>query len=246
MASLKNIFGLIGLLFLSFSLLAQGGKKKKKVDENMTFGIRASGNITSLLFSNQEFDFDLDGRQYNIDPNLGTSYGAQIRVGLGTILSMQVGLGYITRVYETSVFDGQQDFGGPIRLVSFEFPVTGIVYVPMNERFFLNASFGAAAEFYPSDNETVHGRLRTLNLRFDRVLPKLIAATGVEYRTEYSGYWYLGVSYHRVLNTISLMQLAYEENSITAPPVSTELVGHYFGIDLVYFFSPTSKPSTVE
>ncbi|NNM16585.1 MAG: hypothetical protein HKO56_08005, partial [Bacteroidia bacterium] len=65
---------------------------------------------------------------------------------------------------------------------------------------------------------------------------------GWEYRTDKSGWIYLGASYHRPFDHIYLSQVAYDDG-IEDTIASTTLDGSYFTVDLRYFFDaePTTK-----
>ncbi len=99
----------------------------------------------------------------------------------------------------------------------------------------MNASLGIAADMFASNIATSGYYFQTYSLRKSVINPGVIANIGWEYRTEKSGYFYLGASYHNPFSAIYLSRLEYDYNN-KDEIVETSLLGTYFTLDLRYFF----------
>jgi hypothetical protein len=64
----------------------------------------------------------------------------------------------------------------------------------------------------------------------------VIAGLGWEYRTEKSGYFYLGASYHRPFDYIFYSYLLYPDKEKPTSETGSELQGNYLSFDIRYFF----------
>ena len=88
--------------------------------------------------------------------------------------------------------------------------------------------FASAVQIY----DTVFNQVSLRN----RVMQgAVIANLGWEWRTEKSGYNYIGASYHRPFNFIYLSRTQYYGTDPDAG-ASIELLGNYLTLDLRYFF----------
>ena len=70
---------------------------------------------------------------------------------------------------------------------------------------------------------------------YDWIIPSLIANIGWEYRTDKSGYIYLGASYHRPFSHMAKEVILYNGNS-RFERVELNLSGNYITVDIRYFF----------
>ena len=64
----------------------------------------------------------------------------------------------------------------------------------------------------------------------------VVGNLGVEYRTEKSGTFYLGATFHRPFNDMALAEFTYYGPNFFPYSLSTMLDGSYLTVDLRYYF----------
>lgn len=175
--------------------------------------------------------------EYGIDPQMAYSFGMVIRRGFTKYLSFETGINYVTRNYNYSVFDAERqiDIQNSFRIIGYEIPTLGLVYVKLGEQIYMNGAFGLSFDVFPSDIGSGDTLFSVLAARNSWLQTALLANTGWEYRTEKNGYFYLGFSYHRPFTFMSRLQFSYDTPA-AVERVQTDLLGNYFTVDFRYFF----------
>jgi hypothetical protein len=64
----------------------------------------------------------------------------------------------------------------------------------------------------------------------------VVGNVGVEYRSERSGYFYLGATYHRPFNEMATADLTWYDAIFFPTTLRTALDGSYLTLDVRYFF----------
>src|SRR5207247_1369 len=106
---------------------------------------------------------------------------------------------------------------------------------------FINNTIGVSADFFPSDvstpkrQDTMRPVFQQLTARKRWLLPALNFGTGYEYRSKKNGSFCAGFSYHRMLSTMAYSRFNYRY-PISSTSFVRPLPGHYFSLDLKYFF----------
>mgnify|MGYP002634726831 CR=1 FL=1 len=185
---------------------------------------------------------------FTLNQRLGMSFGGVIRKGYTDWFSLETGINYTNRNFEArsaSQMNGKTDstrFG----IVGYEIPVKGLVFVKLSDEIFMDVAFGLALDMFPSDVKSTGESFTFSQTSFRNswsknapILPwlntGLVANVGFEYRTDHSGYWYIGASYHRpfrpIYNTIFTV-----DNGVVNERTLLPLRGSYLTLDLKYFF----------
>ena len=99
----------------------------------------------------------------------------------------------------------------------------------------MNASMGVSADMYASNTQSRGTYHRTLTARKHTFQPAVLANLGWEYRTEKSGYLYLGASLHRPFSYELVTHIDYEGNG-KYEDLYQPLSGSYLTLDIRYFF----------
>ena len=100
----------------------------------------------------------------------------------------------------------------------------------------MDAALGSSIDLFPSDIYTSDSYFKHSSRRRNIISLSILSNLGFEYRTEKSGYFYLGASYHRPFNSIYTTKIKYE-NSYKNETITTKLSGNYLTIDFRYFFN---------
>jgi hypothetical protein len=168
----------------------------------------------------------------------GNAFGMSIRVGLTNTLSFETGIGQIKRSYtfgltnDTSGFSGS----GQVRYVGYEIPITGLAFIRLGERVWMNTALGFSLDMYPSDvrSDLENGQIYIFRRRW--VQMGVLGNIGVEYRTERSGSFYVGATFHRPFNDMAVAELTYLGPNFFPYSMRTVLDGSYLTLDLRYYF----------
>jgi hypothetical protein len=101
----------------------------------------------------------------------------------------------------------------------------------------MDVSLGLSLDFFPSDVQSSDEYFKHYGTRKSWLGESVLANLGYEYRTEKSGYFYIGASYHRPFNDIYYSTVAYyrDHNHYTSGQQFL-ISGNYLTLDLRYFF----------
>lgn len=184
---------------------------------------------------------DLEHLHFAVDLKGGIAYGMSVRVGITNTISLETGLGQIQRNYRYSTLNDTSGYAesGSIRYVGYELPITGLVYIRLGERSWMNTALGVSLDFYPSDVESVTTEGSIYIFRKNWAQAGMLGNLGVEYRTLKSGIFYLGATYHRPFNDMALADLGwtyYGPPTVRRFTTQTALSGTYLTVDLRYYF----------
>ena len=186
--------------------------------------------------------------RHQIDENAAYSAGAVLRFGITSRISLESGISYTKRNYRFRLTS--PDFPGTesgLSFINYEIPLTGMVFVRLGEKMYMNASAGIIFNLCPTggvvsyERDTIEFGIKEsswANMAFS-------ANFGFEYRTEKNGYFYLGTMYHRPFSPLASVHVSYRVSGTNdfveviqpAPDVS----GNYLSLDLRYFFHPGVK-----
>jgi hypothetical protein len=214
-----------------------------------TFGIQFKPIIPSELFNTGKQEIVQNNVAFTVTPQMGLSFGMVIRKGMTKNLSLESGINYLTRKFELTINDQDLNFNetSNFKLVNYEIPVSLLVYIRLTEFIYMNVSGGFSLDIYPSDLYTYSSNFQNDVLMYNWIRPSLIANIGWEYRTEKSGYFYLGASYHRPFSHMAKEIIWYNGNK-RDERVELNLSGNYITIDFRYFFheDPEKKKKKVK
>lgn len=222
----------LAFVFLLFpiALLAQEGLT--------TFGLQIKPLIPLDYFDplvELEYSEDLYG---SFELTGGRAFGMSVRAGITKSITLETGITQIRRRYEWSLNNDSTNFksGGVIRLTGYEIPVRGLIYIRLGERTYINNALGFSFDMYPSNVASTEVDAQAFIARSRWVQMAIEGNLGCEYRTQESGTFYAGLTYHRPFNTNSIGQLIWV-NSLGLPTSFQEdLIGTYLTLDLRYFF----------
>ena len=166
----------------------------------------------------------------------GFSGGLFIRHYFSNLVGLEGGINYIKRKYTLRIQD-ENTFSGTsyFRIIGYEIPVSAVFYVRVGEKLYAYGSLGPSLDMFASDILTFDEYFKHISVRKSVFQPAINANIGFEYRTEKSGSFYLGASYHRPFTYIYGDKTEYKYNGKEVSVYNT-LVGNYLTIDLRYFF----------
>lgn len=234
MACLRTIAMLLAGLWASLVVRAQLGVA--------TLGLQVKP-VLAVDYFDPEVVAEQEHLRFSVALQGGIAYGMSIRIGLTRTLSLETGLGQIQRGYRFSAVNDTSGFdrSGSFKYIGYEMPLAALVYLRLGERTWMNTAIGGSLDFYPSDAQTVLGTGEAGIYVFRRnwAQASVLGNIGFEYRTDRSGYFYLGATYHRPFADMAQADLTY---TYFGPPVvrrfnaQVPLSGTYLTIDLRYYF----------
>lgn len=170
----------------------------------------------------------------------GIAYGMSVRVGLTRIISIETGIGQIQRRYTFSLSNDTSGYheSGNVRYVGYEIPITVLAYIRTGERTYMNAALGFSADLYPSDVQSELDQGFVYLFRNNWVQPGVVGNLGWEYRTEKSGIFYIGATFHRPFGDMAIADLTFWDvrRNFLPYPMRGALNGGYLTADLRYYF----------
>jgi len=204
-----------------------------------TFGIQLKPIVPVEFFNAGKQKKTTKNIEYISEPKFGMSFGMVIRRGLTKNLSIETGLNFLKRNYDLMINDSDSSFSSSsnFSIVNYEIPILLLVYVQLGRNTFMNVAGGGSLDIYPTPLFVKDETFANAVNRTHWVQPSLLANIGWEYRTEKSGYIYLGASLHRPFTDIFTQYITYKGvNGDRLEEENFDLTGSYFTIDLRYFF----------
>jgi hypothetical protein len=214
-----------------------------------TFGIQYKPIIPNRFIGTYEQRFDTAQFFSSVRQKIGHSFGGVVRVGLTKNISLETGLNLTYRNFnlDFSVPDSGYVGEEQLRVVSYEIPVSCLIYIQLSKNLFINTSLGAAMTFFASDvrnTAPISGNEYFLQegVYRNKIQGALLANLGFEYRTKQKGYFYFGTSYHLPFSPIMTFAMSYEYAG-GKRLVIDNVLGSYLTLDFRYFFheSPDKK-----
>ncbi len=181
------------------------------------------------------------GIQYSESLNSGFNGGMVIRKSFTHLLSFETGISYVKRQYTINITDAGHSESSQFQIIGYEIPFSLLIYAQTGEKTFVNASMGVSPDMFASNVQTSGDNHRSFTERRSLVQAAILANLGWEYRTEESGYFYLGASFHGPLNPEFISNIYYKQNGYDLPGVAIPLSGNYLTVDFRYFFPPDKK-----
>lgn len=235
---MRRLIGLLTLisLFSSISLMAQ------RPTRLITGGIQFRPMLPVGFFNGAEQSSVVNDTTFTINQNFGYSAGGVIRFGFNDRFALETGISFVQRNFTLSAEEQSGGFNQELsyRIIGYELPIRGLVYVQLDRQWFMTATFGPVLDFFPSDVATANDYIQHETIRNSWIAVGLDANIGFEYRTKENGIFYLGGSFHRPFSNIYLSKIGAYQAQI--PETTIELFGDYLTVDLRYFFHADPEP----
>jgi hypothetical protein len=228
----------ISIILLVLSLGIANANAQKRV---LTVGLQVRPIIPITFINSDNQTYIGDTIEYSISPKFGYSAGVNIRYGITDRVSIETGIGFVQRNYGISMRSNHAERDTSFRIIGYEIPLMALVFIPLGKRFYMNASAGVQITAYPSDVKTGDSEFISFSDRTSLINGGGIANLGWEYRTEKSGYFYLGATYHLPFKYIYVtgVKLVSQANKTF---VLGKLNGSYLTLDIRYLFPEFPLP----
>lgn len=220
---------MLACLLLAATALAQRGVT--------TFGMQLKP-VVPFSFFDPLTNLERPSLKGTVELTGGYAFGMSIRVGVTNAISFETGIGQIRRNYAFSLLNDTSGYSATdrVRHTGYEIPLTGLVFIRLGERMWMNSAIGLSLDMYPSDVQRDVERGRIYLFRSNWAQFGVLGNMGVEYRTESKGSFYLGATYRRPFNDMALAELTYYGPSFFPYTMQSFLDGSYLTVDLRYYF----------
>ena len=206
------------------------------------FGLQARPIFPTRFIGEPTLSLSEGNFSTQINQRIGYSFGGTVRAGLTKSIALETGINFNQRHFsvDMSVPDSGVVASNDLTFINYDIPLNGLVYIQLSESFFMNASLGVALTYKPSNIGilTTPGGKHTFT-HTGRVNSKfgfeLNANVGFEYRTEKSGFFYIGGSGRVPFKPIFEMIAQYKYDGIKTT-LFGEVDGSFLSIDIKYFF----------
>ncbi len=223
----------VGWVLLVFLMLSHGAIAQEKV---ITAGFQFKPIFSSQFFSSGTDQASSGGINFKVAPSSGYCFGMVVRKGITNTISFETGINIVKRNFKIDITDSTGDHSSGFSVSDYEIPVLGLVFIQLSDRIFMDVALGLSMDFYPSDVRTYDTWYEHYSARNNWFSPSVLGNLGWEYRTEKSGYFYLGASYHRPFNSIYYSFVGAPDLQPGSPQTRLQLQGNYLTLDLRYFF----------
>jgi len=239
---LRNSFLLI-LLLIEFCSFSQKNRLPTYfgVQVRPILSTRAGGEeLNSLNINN--FDISLEQRP-------SYSFGAVVRTGITKLIAFETGINFIQRNYSInqSLNDTNVSANHNWSYINYEIPLNALVYIQLNQKYYMNSSLGGAIRFSPTDimkqvqTGGVHS-FESYGLYRNKIAFSINGNVGFEYRTEKKGFYYLGASISIPLSPIfDYYGVHAIQGNVETQSIHGEMQGRYISVDFRYFFPNIKK-----
>jgi len=173
---------------------------------------------------------------------IGYSFGGTVRAGITKLIAIETGINFTQRNFdiEMSVPDSNIYATNDLSFITYDIPVNALFYIRLAEKWYMNASLGASLTFKPTDvavttstgtpSSFIHAGFIRSKASFN-----LNANIGFEFRTEKSGFFYLGGSGTVPFSPLFDLGVLYKYDGVERN-LSGEVDGSFLSIDFKYFF----------
>lgn len=236
---------LVFFLFLAGSFSLFGQVKKQRVPSYFglqvkpIFPTRFIGSPVLEIRSGEGDDLFITS---SIRQKMGYSFGGTVRVGITKLIAFETGINFNQRNFdlEMAVPDSSIYGVNDLSFISYDIPVNALFYIRLAEKWYMNASLGAAVTFAPtsvkadSNPRGLHYFQHT-GLVESKVGLEMNANIGFEFRTEKSGFFYLGGSARVPIKPLFTFVADHKYKGYRTI-VYDDVDGSYLSIDFKYFF----------
>ena len=218
---------LFSFCFLLFAL-------RSFAQENIfTAGFQYKPIFPSSFFSTGTNMVSQNGIDFSVSQKFGYCAGMVLRRGFTKRFSFETGINYIKRNYALEITDATFTGKSNFTIIGYEIPLQGLIFIRLGQKLFMNSSAGLSWDMYPSNIATADSYFKHQSNRHSLFQCSVLANVGYEYRTQKSGYFYLGASYHLPFSYFYQSEIKYSPKNEIA---FIKLRGNYLTLDFRYFF----------
>jgi hypothetical protein len=207
-----------------------------------TFGLQYKPIVPNRFIGMYRQEFNEAQLISSVNQKIGHCFGGVVRHGLTKNISLETGINLTRRNFglDFSIPDSSYAATGKVGVVSYDIPLSCLIYIQLSQRWFINTSLGSSMTLFTSNvfkSVPIVGveTFRMEGAYKSKVQGALLANVGCEFRTREKGYFYLGSSYHLPYTPIMTMAMSYEYEGGDVVSIAN-VRGSYLTVDFRYFF----------
>jgi len=214
-------------------------------------GVQIKPMIASHYFKTGPQTISNDTLTTVFQNKLGWNAGVVLRKQLSEMWSFETGINWIQRNYNLNFYSKRFKAENSLnyQFIGYEIPFQALIYVRLGTKWWINASAGLSANFYPSNvqksgsmvQDTTFIDYEAKTYRYNWNQWSVISNLGFEYRTKETGNFYLGFSYNRPFAVIGYTSFSVT-NRGAGDKLTIPLQGTYLTVDLRYFLPESKYP----
>ena len=228
------------IFMFCFALTSHAQEKFDKLPTY--FGLQVRSVFPTQFIGDPTTSLSGGGFEASISQRLGFSFGGTVRASVTKLIAIETGINFTQRYFDltAAVPDSNSYASNTMGFIEYDVPVNALVYIQLSERFFMNASLGVAITYKPTDvfvqNRPGGKHYYSLfGIRENSLGADLNANVGFEFRTEKSGFFYLGGS-ARVPFAPLFTFAAFYDYDANSTLLSGPVDGSFLTLDFKYFF----------
>lgn len=238
-------FILLGIFIqLHFFIAAQQPARPtlKKEKFPSYFGLQFKPLIPGDFLGKSTVELSQDELYAKFSQKYGYSFGASVRIGLTKLISLETGINMVQRNYDIdfAVADSNLYAKNSFGIINYDIPLNLLVYIQLTDKLFMNTSVGGSFIYNPTNVATkltldkghafIHEGRRSSKAAVD-----FNANVGMEWRTEKSGIFYIGLTGKVPFKPIFKIAAIYSKGSYTKTAIG-DITGSYLSLDFRYYF----------
>jgi len=210
------------------------------------FGFQIKPIFPGVFIGTTQFEATKDGFSTSFSQAMGFSFGGIIRFGITKLITIETGLNLTQRKYRfsSSFPDSNVFVQSKIRYLTYDLPASFLVYMPLTNEWYMNASIGGALIYNP----TIVGVRRNVPNTLHQVsqlgvgkklLVEMVANIGWEYRDKKYGIFYIGATARVPFSPLFRIRSEYSNQGLkiqTDPDAQGKVDGSYIALEIKYFF----------
>lgn len=245
----------IGLILLCVLLHVSAFAQERRVKVPSYFGLQVRPIFPTRFIGSPELKLQTDSDDpyvftTTLRQRMGYSFGATVRAGITKLIAFETGINFNQRNFDVDMAlpDSALYTKTDLSFINYDIPINALFYIRLADRWYMNASLGLALTFSPtniqveSNPQSVHYFFQT-GLVDSKVGLDLNANIGFEFRTEKSGFFYLGGSGRVPFKPIFTLLSEHRYQGYTTY-IFDDVDGTFLSIDFKYFFPNIDNKGT--
>ena len=205
------------------------------------FGLQFKPLIPGDFLGKSTLEVAQDQLYAKFTQKFGYSFGASVRIGLTKLISLETGINMVQRNYKIdfAVADSNLTATNAFGIINYDIPLNLLIYIQFTDKLFMNTSFGGSFIYNPTNVATKitldkgHAFIHE-GRRASKAAAEFNANVGMEWRTEKSGIFYVGITGKVPFKPIFDVAAIYSKGSYTKVATGS-MTGTYLSLDFRYY-----------
>lgn len=235
------LFGIIFQMHLFANAQENNPPRLKKEKFPSYFGLQFKPLIPGDFLGKSTLEISEQQLYAKFTQKFGYSFGASVRIGLTKLISIETGINMVQRNYSVdfAVADSNVYAKNTFGIINYDIPLNALIYIQLTDKLFMNTSIGGSFIYNPTNIATKttldkgHAFIQE-GRRTSKVAAEFNANVGMEWRSEKSGIFYVGVTGKVPFKPIFKVAAIYTKGSYSQTAIG-QMTGAYLSLDFRYY-----------